>query len=254
MLDQAELDNDERYSVPALDRGLRILGLFTREQRRLSLADIARALDLSRSSVFRLIFTLERGGFLSRVGDRQYQLGTGVLRLGFSVLAQQDVAEVARPLLEALRDRVQASAHLGVLVGAEVLYLVRAPSHQAMISNVSVGSRLPALRTTMGRILLASLPAQALQALYPGPDILSSCRLRELAADHARGFVAAESAYEHGLVSIAAPVLDRDRRVIAAINVSAPTAVLPLDMALRDVVPHVVAAATGISRSMGLDL
>ena len=250
MLEHAELEDDERYAVPALDRGLRILQLFTRETRRLSLTDIARALDLSRSSVFRLIFTLERGGYLARVGERHYQLGTGVLRLGFAVLAQQDVAEVSRPLLEVLRDRVGASSHLGVLEGREVLYLVRIPSHQSVISNISVGSRLPAHATTMGRLLLASLDPDALEALYPAADMPNLPA--QIAADRARGYVAVESAYERGLVSVAAPVLDRNRRVIAAINVSSPAFLLSLRDAERDVVPHVVATAHALSCSMGL--
>lgn len=250
MSDQAEIEDEDRYAVPALERGLRILGLFTRERRRLSLTEIARALDLSRSSVFRLLFTLERGGFLSRVGDRQYELGTGVLQLGFSVLVQQDVAETSRPLLETLRDQVGASAHLGVLEGREVLYLVRIPSLQPLISNITVGSRLPASTTTMGRILLASLPSQALQALFPDAELKALAG--QLSSDRERGFVATESVYERGLVSVAAPVQDAARRVIAAINVSAPAALLSLDEAKRHVVPHVLATAQLLSRSMGL--
>ena len=160
-------------------------------------------------------------------------------------------------MLEDLRDRVGASAHLGVLEAAEVLYLVRIPSHRALISNIAVGSRLPAHCTTMGRILLASLSEPVLHEMYPDRHAMPATWLSDLtiqlAEDRLRGFIATESAYEPGLVSVAAPVFDRDGRVIAAINVSAPTATLSLETAMRDAVPHVVATADAISRRMGLE-
>ena len=135
---------EERYIVPGLDRGLRLLQLFSPERPHWTLSEQARALGLSRSSVFRLVYTLEAGGFLRREGEKTVRLGAAVLGLGFAFLASQDVAEAARPFLEALRDATGASAHLSVLDGDRVLYLLRAPSRLALISNIAVGARLPA--------------------------------------------------------------------------------------------------------------
>lgn len=238
---------EERYIVPGLDRGLRLLQLFTRERPHWTLADLARALELSRSSVFRLVYTLEAGGFLKREGEKSVRLGSAVLGLGFAFLASQDVAEAARPVLEKLRDDTGASTHLGVLDGGAVLYLLRAPSRQALISNIAVGQRLPLATTTMGRVLVSELDAAGLAAL--GRVALPDAATR--AEDRARGHVATVSRFERGIVSIAAPVRDQSGRVVAAINVSSPESQLKLADAGERVVPALLAAAVSISRSLG---
>jgi DNA-binding IclR family transcriptional regulator len=240
-------ETEERYIVPGLDRGLRILQLFSPSQPQWALTDIARALGISRSSVFRLVYTLEAGGFLQRNGDKLVRLGPAVLSLGFAWLSSQDIGEVARPHLESLRDATGASAHLGVLDGEHVLYLVRAPSRLALISNVGVGTRLPAATTSMGRVLLSGLDPTALRLLPAGqrPDEAT------LVEDRARGFVAEPSRFEPGITSVAAPVRDHTGRVIAAINISAPESFLPTAR-IGDTVPLVLATAAAISAALGL--
>ncbi len=248
---------ESRYTVPALERGLRILTLFDAHNRQLTLSEIARGVGLTRSTVFRLVHTLEQGGFIQKVRERYYQLGSAVLTLGFSFIAEQETAELARPVLERLRDLTNASAHLGILEGREVVYLARAPSRQMLISNIGVGSRLPAHQTTIGRILLAALSPDALRRLYDnfafseggisGVEEL----IRIAQADQARGFVATESAYGQGIVSVAAPVQDRVRAVVAAVNVSAPEIALPLAKASKQVAAQVVMAAEELSQALG---
>jgi IclR family transcriptional regulator, pca regulon regulatory protein len=238
---------EERYAVPALERGLRILTLFDEKNACLSLSEIARLLGLGRSTVFRLVYTLEQGGFLQKIDDRHYQLGR----------AEQDIVDQARPVLQRLRDLTNASAHLGFLEGREVVYLAREPSRQMLISNIGVGSRLPAHQTTMGRMLLSALPAESVWQLYQGfafPEggIDTADKLVEtVKGDAARGFVATESAYGPGLVSVAALVRDRTGHAVAAINVSAPSIVLPISLARKRVADDVVAAAEELSRVLG---
>ena len=248
-----EADPD-RYIVPGLERGLRILALFTAQRPEWSLSMVAREMGISRSSVFRLMFTLEASGFLRRVGERQFRLGPKILSLGFNFVAGQDVVEVARPTLERLRDRVGASAHLGVLDQDEVLYLLRAPSRQTVISNIGVGSRLPAMVTTMGRALLTGWDEAALAGLHrravPPADLPVSDFLQMIAGDRDRGFVAAVSSFERGIVSVAAPVRDQQGGVVAAINISAPETVLPMTEA-EHAIPLVRQAAAEISHALG---
>lgn len=248
---------EERYNVPALERGLQILGLFNETAPRLSLSDIARRMELGRSTIFRLVYTLEQGGFLNKVDDRYYQLGSGVLKLGFRYVAGQDIITLARPVLQRLRDATNASSHLGVREGREVIYLVREPSHDMLISNIGVGSRLPAHLTTVGRMLLAALPADTIRQLYrgfafPAGDISNVTRLIEqLKEDQKRGYVVTESAYGPGLVSVAAQVVDASGNVIAGINVSAPAVVLPIQVARKETVKAVMAAAAELSEMLG---
>src|SRR5690606_24002373 len=107
---------DSRYVVPALSRGLALLGTFSAERTSLTLSQISKAVGLSRSSSYRLVYTLEEMGFLLRdKSNKAYRLGTRILGLGFAYLASPELVELARPHLEALRDRTNCSAHLGVV-------------------------------------------------------------------------------------------------------------------------------------------
>jgi DNA-binding IclR family transcriptional regulator len=252
-MSEAMVEEDDRYIVPALDRGLRILALFTADHPVWAPASIAKALDLSRSTVFRLLHTLEARGFIERANEREVQLGPFVLALGHGYTAGRDLVELARPHLERLRDATGASAHLGVLDGPTVTYLARAASRHTVISNIGVGARLPAARTTMGRILLAATDPDTQRAVWQtlegAPDWPDFAEM--LAQDAARGHVATRSAFERGMVSVAAPVRDRDGQVVAAINASAPEAVLPLGIAETTVVPAVCNAATALSAALG---
>lgn len=249
--------SEERYSVPALERGLRILELFGETSPRLSLSDIARKMELGRSTIFRLVYTLEQAGFLNKVDDRFYQLGSRVLALGFRFIAEQDIIDLARPILQRLRDKTNASSHLGIREGRDVIYLLREPSRDMLISNIGVGSRLPAHQTTVGRVLLSSLGPDEIKQLYrkftfPPNSIGSVTKLIEqLKTDHARGYVADESAYGPGLVSVAAEVFDATGAVVAGITISAPAVVLPLSVARQSAVKEVVAAARELSDLLG---
>ena len=101
-----KIPNDDRYTVPGLARGLHLLMQFNREERELSGAELSRRMGLPRASVFRMLFTLEQGGFLERCPDGvSYKLGLSVLRLGFELLASMELTEVGRPVIEDLRDR-----------------------------------------------------------------------------------------------------------------------------------------------------
>ncbi len=117
---------DGRYRVPGLIRGLALLEAFSGERSSLSLADLSRVLGASRSSTFRIAYTLNELGYLVRDdATKSYRLGSRVLGLGFGYLSSLELAESARPHLEALRDRTDCSAHLAVLDGVEIVYVAR---------------------------------------------------------------------------------------------------------------------------------
>ena len=146
--------NDDRYTVPALARGLQLLMQFNRDERELSGAELSRRLGLPRASVFRMLFTLEQGGFVERAEDGvSYRLGLSVLRLGFELLASMELTEYGRPVIEELRDRCGYSAHVVVRDAREVVFI--AMSRQIGFSLKSIGERLPAYRT--GRLSAAQM-------------------------------------------------------------------------------------------------
>ena len=153
-----ESEDRDRYIVPALERGLRLLRGFTHGAPAMSLGEIAKANELPRATAFRLIRTLEVLGYLRRIdGTKTYRLGPAVLSLGFEYLASVDLPEIAGPALEGLRDRTGASAHLAVRDRDEIVYLCRIASRSTLTSSIRIGSRLAAHGSSMGRALLADL-------------------------------------------------------------------------------------------------
>jgi DNA-binding IclR family transcriptional regulator len=255
-------DLSERYLVPALIRGLAILQELS-GQRRLTLSEVAAALDVTRSSAYRLLFTLCHLGFVDFDTDtKTYALGSQVLRLGYGYLASRDLVEVAMPHLVRLRDRTGWSAHLGELHGRDVVYLARVATRRSIASTVHVGARLPARTTTMGRILLSGLSDDAVRELYRderfaagdgNAPATSAGLIGQLALDRANGFVVQNSGFEPGVDSIAAPIRDMTGDIVGAINISV-VALLTSDAELNGPLKaEVLAAADAISRDLGHD-
>lgn len=251
----------DRYLVPGLRRGLEILEIFNTDRAVMSLSEIARAIFLSPSSTYRLVRTLESMGYLQAVpGTKSYRLGPRVLRLGFRYLNTDEVVDAARLHLEGLRDATGASTHLGVMDGAEVLYLLRVASRGAIASNIRIGSRVPAHATAMGRVLLSWLDAAALDALFESQDLLpytertitSVAELRRtLAEDRARGYVITRSSYQKGIFGVAAPLRNTQGEVVAAINASGLEDLFQDGQIGGSVRERVVETADRISESLG---
>jgi DNA-binding IclR family transcriptional regulator len=251
---------DERYTVPALERGLKLLGLFSREERVLPVADIARRLAVPRASVFRILHTLESLGFVERAGEAPvYRLGPAVLRLGFEYLASLEITEQARPLLDALRDATNHSAHLVLRDGRDVVFVARAPAANSAFHSIQVGARLPAHATALGRVLLGDLDHAALAGLYgapalPVPGELRPMTLDELAvrvaADREQGYGLSEGAFEAGICAIAAPVRNAGGHITAAVSITIPAPRIAPD-ALPALVTRVKETAARLSERLG---
>ena len=129
-------------------------------------------LKINRTTLLRLLHTLEVEGFVERrPSGAGYQVGLSFLELGARALFSQDLVQVAVPVLTALAETLQLSAHLGVRDGTDVLYLVRRTPNTPLASNIRVGSRLPAHATTMGRMLLAFMAPVEIEALYAGKEL-----------------------------------------------------------------------------------
>ena len=224
---------DARYSVHSLELGLRILESFDRDAvDEMSLSEMARRIGVSRSSAFRLVHTLQRLGYLDREDEtKNYRLGARVMSLGYSFLASKDIAELARPDLQRLRSATRCSTHLGILDGAEVIYIARFAAHKPVSAMISVGARVPAHATTMGRIILAYKPEAYIREHFTGRPMAKFSEQTPLTVDHLlamldadrrRGYVISHSNFEAGIASIAAPVFDAKGEVLGAINVSTP--------------------------------
>ncbi|MBH3429615.1 IclR family transcriptional regulator [Pseudomonas alkylphenolica] len=225
-------DNQDKYIVPGLERGLLLLCEFSRQNRTLTAPELARRLELPRSTIFRLLTTLETMGFVTRSGN-EYRLGMSVLRLGFEYLASLELTELGQPLLARLCDHLNYPSNLVVRDGRSIVYVAKVSPPSVFSSAVNVGTRLPAHATVLGRILLEDLSLAELRELYPEEHLEqhSPCTPKTVLelfdlvqSDRQRGYVSGEGFFESSISTIAAPVRDHSGRVVAAMGVTIPTA------------------------------
>lgn len=217
--------------VPAAENTLRILSYLAGRPAPVAASAIARELELPRSTVYHLLTTLAAHGFVLHLREeRRWGLGTSAFELAGGYTRQQPLARRGRPLVAALSDRLGESAHLAVMSGGDVLYIVeeRAPRRPALVTDVGV--RLPAHLTASGRAMLAALPREQVRALYPDvsafPDRTglgprTPRELRELLRDvRTRGYATENSEIADGLRSVGAAVLDAAGWPVAAVAVT----------------------------------
>ncbi|ANJ08005.1 IclR family transcriptional regulator domain-containing protein [Streptomyces parvulus] len=215
-----------REFVESLARGLTVLTAFGEGRAALTLTEIARATGLTRASARRALITHEHAGLLAPAPDRTYALTPRVLSLGFPPLSRRSLPEIAQPHLTALAGRVHESAALAVLsdTGDEIQYTARAAGGRVLSARVTVGTRLPAHATALGRVLLADRP-----------DATASPVLRRVREE---GHALVDEELEAGLRAVAVPVRDRAGRVVAAVNVAMHAARGTTEECLTRVLPE----------------
>jgi len=215
--------------VPAARRALAVLRLLASTARPQPASAIARELGLPRSSTYHLLAEMAEDGFVSYLPEeRLWGLGVAAFEIGSAYLRQGQLERQARPLLRRLVDRTGEIAQLGVLHGAETLYLLKEQPRRHATLVTDVGVRLPAQLTASGRSMLAQLPAAQVRALFPGPLVdrtgagprsLTELR-RVLAGDARRGWSVEDGHVTEGFASIAACSFDHTGHPAAAVTVT----------------------------------
>ena len=249
------------YYVESLARGLAVLSAFSEERPVLSLTDIAQHLQLNKTTTFRLLSTLETLGYLHRDPQTKlYRPALEVLRLGFVVLNNLEVRQVAAPYLRRLVDEVQETVNLAVLDNHEVIYIDRVGSKHMVNVYRPIGSRLPAYCTSTGKALLAFLPPeqleQALAAItwirHTETTLTTLEALKEnLALVRRRGFSDSNGEMIPELRAVAAPIRQNDGQVVATVNISVPSHRVSYEKLIQELGPKVVEAGQQISRALG---
>jgi IclR family pca regulon transcriptional regulator len=215
--------------VQSLERGLAVLRVFTARDTSLTISEVAERTGLSRATARRLLLTLRSLGYVE-IDRREFSLTPAVLELVKPFVGPIDPWGFAKPYLQSLTDRLSESASVAVLDGDDILYVARTPTRRLMTLNVTVGSRLPAHATSKGRVLLAFLPEAELaayfrrSALQPYTDstVVGEDELRTILGQvHEQGWAIVDQQLEEGLCSVAAPIVNPDGRVSAALSVCA---------------------------------
>jgi IclR family transcriptional regulator, pca regulon regulatory protein len=254
---------EPRYSQ-SLERGLAILGCFTPKRPVLGIADIADGLGMSRSTTHRYVITLLALGYLEQGASRKYRLGLRVTDLGMSALNSTGLREHAHPYLEELRQRTSYTTSLGVLDATDIVLIDRMRSFRrgpgALNLNLHTGSRVPPYCTSVGKLLLASLPEPEQRHLISrmkltkrGPNTITSKRTlrEELDAINAAGFAVDDQELTASVYAIAAPVRNEAHETIAAVGLAAPSSVISLEELVEELGPHLLSTAEDISIRLG---
>jgi IclR family pca regulon transcriptional regulator len=214
--------------VQSFARGLAVIRAFDAQHPEQTLTDVAAATGLTRAGARRILLTLQTLGYVEAEG-RLFRLTPKILDLGFAYLTSMPFWNLAEPVMEELSAQVHESCSAAVLDRTEIVYVLRVPTHKIMTINLSIGSRLPAYCTSMGRVLLSALDDEALDETlgatplraYTPRTITDKDELKKTIAQVRRqGWAVVDQELEGGLISLSAPIRNRQGRVIAAMNIS----------------------------------
>ena len=222
-----ERNHSSDKSCRSLLRGLQVLESFTPQKQHLTLAELTKLLHAPKSTVYRVLKTLWGVNYLRYDEfNKRYSLGTKVLSLGFSVLHNMELREIARPLMEAFSRNCNKTVNMAVLDKNEMVYIerVRVPSIRQF--NISIGSRIPVWNTAVGKAVLANLdPDRQSQVLiglkrsYKG-EINEKTLTKELENVRKLGFAVNDQDYLKGIRAIGVPVFD-EKGVVCGLNLVA---------------------------------
>ena len=241
--------------VQSFARGLSVITAFGSANARCTLTEVAAAANLTRAGARRILLTLLHLGYVEAEG-RTFRLTPKILSLGFSYLSSLPFWDVAEPVMEALVAQVHESCSASVLDGTEIVYVMRVPTQKIMAINLSIGSRLPAYCSSMGRVLLAGLDdpdvdrvlrASDLRARTPQTEVRITHLKRIVRETREQRFSLVDQELEEGLISLAVPISDAAGRTIAAMNVSGQANRTPAAEMQRRFLGPLKAAAQRIS-------
>ncbi|GAA1903213.1 IclR family transcriptional regulator C-terminal domain-containing protein [Streptomyces sodiiphilus] len=248
----------EPHFVQSFERGLAVIRAFTARDPELTLSEVARACDLTRAAARRFLLTLVDLGYVHTDG-RLFRLSPRVLELGYAYLSSLSLPDIAEPHLERLVAEVRESSSVCVLDGEDIVYVGRVMTSRIMTVSITVGTRFPALATSVGRVLVAHLPDEEierrlrdaqLRAITPH-TITTPERLRdELRLVRKQGYAIVDQELELGLRSVAAPVRDREGTVVAAVNIPAHAGRDTVDSLRRTLLPPLLATVARIEADL----
>jgi len=256
---------ERRAQTQSLERGLLILSAFRPEEPLIGISELARMLDLNRSTVHRYVATLHRLGYLQQdPATRKYRLGMRVLDLGFSAINSMELREIAAPHLQELSDKTGHTVNMAILDHSDIVYIDRVrsprPGQSQIDLNLHIGSRLPAYCTSMGKVMLAYLPEPALRDVVAGTDLVQrgpntlterETLLGELARIRISGLAVNNEELAYGLRSIAVAVRTPAGEPVAAVNLAVHRSMVSMDDLIARLGPALRSTAEEISRRIG---
>jgi len=241
--------------IEALARGLDVIRAFRPGRPVMTLTSVAAAAGLARPTARRMLLTLQELGYV-RAADGGFELTPRVLDLGMSYVLSKGLWAVARPHMEALVAQTDESSSIAQLDGSDIVYVARVAVPKIIALAVTIGTRFPAMQTSLGKVLLAALPPGQADRVLEEPsrsgivarwDPDATERAAELRDVRARGWSLTDQQLALGIRSVAAPLRDGSGQVIAALNVTVHAAETPVDMLTGQYLPLLLQTAGAIS-------
>lgn len=246
LLKEEALQPDDRDFVTTLASGLEVIIAFDDANPRMTLSEVAARTGMNRAKARRFLLTLHALGYV-RKQQRYFELAPRVLQLGYSFLSANNYRSVIQQYLEDITVQSGESSSLGILDGDEVIYVARsAAPHRLMAISLSVGTRLPAAHTSMGRILLGQLSESALDAYlsrislqrYTDKTITDKDSLKKcISKVRQQGYAISDEELDSGLRSLAVPAFDANGKLLGAINISTNAARVDMNTLLKEYLP-----------------
>jgi IclR family transcriptional regulator, pca regulon regulatory protein len=255
-----DVSGPSRDHVGSLDKGLTVMEILARHPSGITLTDMAGEAGMTRAGARRFLLTLCATGYATHAG-RLFSLSPKLLGVARTWLQGASLWSHAEPFMRAVASELNESCSAAVLSGEDVVYVARVPGRRILSVALTVGTRLPAWCTSMGRVLLSDLPPTELKSFLSNARIerrtpKSIVDRRELAlriGEASRdGFAIVDEELETGLRSIAVPVRDNERRIVAAINISTQSARFSTAQMQREILPHLTEAAKSIEEFLSL--
>jgi IclR family pca regulon transcriptional regulator len=241
--------------IEALARGLDVIRAFQPGQPAMTLASVATAAGLARPTARRMLLTLAELGYV-RVADGGFELTPRVLDLGMSYVLSRGLWEIARPHMQALVAQTHESSSIAQLDGSDIVYVARVAVPKIIALAVTIGTRFPAMQTSLGKVLLAALPPDQADRVLAEPSRSgiaarwqpdAAQRAAELRDVRARGWSLTDEQLALGIRSVAAPLRDGSGQVIAAMNVTVHAAETPVEVLTGEYLPLLLQTAGAIS-------
>jgi IclR family pca regulon transcriptional regulator len=249
----ARIPKDPEY-LSTLERGLKVLRAFDQSRPEMALSEVAAATGLSPAVARRCLNTLVALGYVGQHG-RRFLLRPEVLAFGSAYLSSMNIEQVVVPPLQALRDQTGDSSSMAVRSARHILYVAHVSTNRHIRLGANVGTRFPMHATSLGKVLLAFQPPAEIEAFLAGGELQRMTERtvtdpemlrRRLQAVRETGYDSALDELDYGIVSVAVPVFDTERRILAAINCSTSTTRISQDELVRTRLPLLRAAAAEI--------
>jgi IclR family acetate operon transcriptional repressor len=247
------------YNITALQRGLRLLQLFSESPHGLTAKQVASRSRLPVSTVHRFLANLESAGFLNCGGDSVYHLGIACFAIGQAALGQLDIRRVSLPYLAELNQQTRETIHLTVRHGLSAVYVEKLDSPEQLRIHSRIGAAVPLYCTAVGKVMLAHMPDGEQEKVLPQlglkrltPNTVGN--LQELEAELYRvrknGYACDLEEHELHIRCIAAPIWDHAGAVNASLSITAPVVRMAVTR-LRQLAPLIQTAGLQISRELG---